>query len=78
MTPWTDRAGNFSPLKAAVLCGICVPGVLLGIAAARGTLGPEIVGPLGARPITEAIHQTGTWAIRFLMLSLAVTRSAVS
>ncbi len=72
-TPWTDRAGNFSPLKAAVLLGICMPALLLGIAAARGTLGPVIVGPLGARPITEAIHQTGDWAIRFLMMSLAVT-----
>ena len=73
MTPWTDRAGNFSPLKAAVFCGICVPAIMLGIDAAQGTLGPEIVGPLGARPITEAIHRTGDWAIRFLMLSLAVT-----
>lgn len=73
MTPWRDRAGNFSPLKAAVLFGICVPALMLWIAAARGTLGPVVLGPLGARPITEAIHQTGDWAIRFLMLSLAVT-----
>jgi sulfoxide reductase heme-binding subunit YedZ len=73
MMPWTDRAGKFSPLKAAVFCGICVPAIMLGIDAAQGTLGPEIVGPLGARPITEAIHRTGDWAIRFLMLSLAVT-----
>src|SRR5581483_5487293 len=27
----------------------------------------------GARPETEAIHQTGLWAIRFLMIALAVT-----
>ena len=53
MTPWTDRSGNFSPLKAAVLCGILLPGLMLAIAAARGTLGPAVVGPLGARPITE-------------------------
>jgi sulfoxide reductase heme-binding subunit YedZ len=30
-------------------------------------------GDLGPRPITEAIHVTGLWAIRFLLLSLAVT-----
>jgi methionine sulfoxide reductase heme-binding subunit len=72
-TPWTDRAGKFSPLKTAIFGGICVPALLLLNAAATGTLGPAIVGPLGARPITEAIHQTGDWAIRFLMLSLAVT-----
>jgi len=28
---------------------------------------------LGPRPLTEAIHQTGLWAIRFLMIALAVT-----
>jgi sulfoxide reductase heme-binding subunit YedZ len=30
-------------------------------------------GPAEARPITAAIHFTGDWAIRFLLLSLAVT-----
>jgi sulfoxide reductase heme-binding subunit YedZ len=30
-------------------------------------------GQLGPRPVTEAIHETGTWAIRFLMISLAIT-----
>lgn len=74
MTPWTDRAGKFSPLKAAVLVGICLPAVLLFYSALSGTLvQPGSLGPLGARPITEAIHQTGDWAIRFLMLLLAVT-----
>lgn len=74
MTPWTDRAGKFSPLKAAVLAGLCLPALLLAVSAWRGTLeGPTSLGPLGARPITEAIHQTGDWAIRFLFLSLAVT-----
>lgn len=65
MTPWTDRAGKFSPLKTAVFVGLCVPAVLIAVAAARGTLGP--------RPVTEAIHETGLWAVRFLVLSLAVT-----
>ena len=74
MTPWTDRSGKFSPLKTAVLVGACLPALLLAWAAARGTLAPAgSLGPLGARPITEAIHEAGDWAIRFLMMSLAVT-----
>ena len=28
---------------------------------------------LGARPVTEAIHEIGLWAIRFVMIALAVT-----
>ena len=31
------------------------------------------LGTLGPRPLIEAIHQTGLWAIRFLMISLAIT-----
>jgi len=74
MTPWTDRSGKFSPLKAAVLAGACLPALWLAWQAASGTLAPSAApGLLGARPITEAIHQTGDWAIRFLWMSLAVT-----
>ncbi len=74
MTPWTDRSGKFSPLKATVLAGACLPALLLAWAAVDGSLAPAgSLGPLGARPITEAIHETGDWAIRFLMMSLAVT-----
>jgi sulfoxide reductase heme-binding subunit YedZ len=31
------------------------------------------MGDLGARPVTEAIHQSGDWALRFLWITLAVT-----
>jgi sulfoxide reductase heme-binding subunit YedZ len=65
MTPWTNRAGEFSPLKAATLAGLCLPAVVLAWQWSAGALGP--------RPVTEAIHETGLWAIRFLFLSLAVT-----
>lgn len=65
MTPWTDRAGRFSPLKAAVFAGTIVPAILIAWSWAAGGLGP--------RPFEEAIHQTGNWAVRFLLLSLAVT-----
>lgn len=74
MTPWTDRAGRFSYLKAAVLAGLCLPALMLAWSAMQGTLVPAgSPGLLGARPITAAIHETGDWAIRFLLLSLAVT-----
>jgi sulfoxide reductase heme-binding subunit YedZ len=65
MTPWTNRAGDFSPLKAATLAGLCLPAAYLAWRWSHGALGP--------RPVTELIHQTGLWAIRFLLLSLAVT-----
>lgn len=65
MTPWTDRAGRFSPLKAAVFAGTVVPAILIAWSWIAGGLGP--------RPFEEAIHQTGNWAVRFLLLSLAVT-----
>lgn len=74
MTPWTDRSGKFSPLKAAVFAGACLPVLWLGWQALSGTLAAtQAPGLLGARPVTEAIHQTGDWAIRFLWMSLAVT-----
>lgn len=74
MTPWTDRAGNFSPFKFAVLVGILLPAAYLAWRLASGTLTSGApAGLLGARPITELIHRTGDWAIRFLLLSLAVS-----
>ena len=30
-------------------------------------------GDLGGRPVNEVIHGTGSWTVRFLMLSLAIT-----
>lgn len=83
---WRDRTGRFSPLKAATLALVTLPGVvaavtlLLADPAVPGALpaGPPALGPGGpageaARPITDAIHVTGDWAVRFLLLSLAVT-----
>lgn len=65
MYPWTDRAGHFSSLKFAVLIACCAPMLLL----VAKTFG----GMLGSKPLTYAIHDTGDWAVRFLLLSLAVT-----
>lgn len=65
VVPWRDRHGRFLPLKAAVLAAVCIPGLL--------TAFWWVQGELGARPLNEAIHQTGLWAIRFLLIALAVT-----
>jgi methionine sulfoxide reductase heme-binding subunit len=63
--PWNDRAGRLSPLKLGVFLYLLVPIVWLLVQATNGWL--------GAKPLTEAIHQTGDWSVRFLMISLAVT-----
>ena len=74
MMPWNDRAGNFSPFKAAVLVGILLPALYLSWGLLNGSLVSSApVSPLGARPITELIHRTGDWAIRFLIISLCVS-----
>jgi sulfoxide reductase heme-binding subunit YedZ len=53
------------PLKALAFAALFVPGLWTALDFAMGALGP--------RPLTEAIHETGHWAIRLLFLSLAVT-----
>lgn len=65
MMPWNDRAGKFSPLKAAVFVALFVPAIVIAVSWETRLLGP--------RPVTQAIHQTGDWAIRLLLISLAVT-----
>ncbi|HEX2654311.1 MAG TPA: protein-methionine-sulfoxide reductase heme-binding subunit MsrQ [Xanthobacteraceae bacterium] len=69
MYPWFDRKGQLSFLKLTVLVVLFVPG--------GWTALDYYFGNLGARPLTEAIHQTGLWAIRFLFLSLVVTPARV-
>jgi sulfoxide reductase heme-binding subunit YedZ len=63
--PWTDHAGKFSPLKAACFAFVLYPALWLLLRWAGGDLGP--------RPWVEAIHRSGDWAVRFLVLALAVT-----
>lgn len=65
MLPWTDRAGRFSWLKLATFIGTLLPFLYL---AWRWQ-----VNDLGSKPITEAIHRSGDWSVRFLLLSLAVS-----
>ena len=63
--PWNERNGRFAPLKAVVFAGLFVPAAWIAYLAATGALEPKVV--------TEMIHRTGLWAIRFLLLSLLVT-----
>jgi len=63
--PWNERNGRFSPLKAAVFAGLFLPAGWIVYLAATGALEPKVV--------TEMIHRTGQWAVRFLTLTLFVT-----
>ncbi|MCX8133736.1 MAG: ferric reductase-like transmembrane domain-containing protein [Roseococcus sp.] len=63
--PWRDRAGRVCGLRLAALALLSAPGLLLLQGWAAGTLGPD--------PVERATHETGRWAIRFLVLTLAVT-----
>ena len=65
MLPWNDRAGNLSVLKLTVFLGVVAPGLWILAQAATGTL--------GSKPVTSAIHQSGDWSVRLLLLSLLVT-----
>ncbi len=63
--PWRDRRGQFLPLMAAVFAAAFVPGIWYAAWWIAGEAGP--------RPVTEAIWGTGLWAIRFFLISLAIT-----
>ncbi len=65
MWPWLDRTGHFSTLRAVTFALVVMPALWL--------LTEAIMGWFGPRPVTEAIHQSGLWAIRFLAMTLAIT-----
>lgn len=60
-----DRQGRFSPLKALSLTLLLAPALWLAWRAASHDLGPLA--------FTEAIHFSGKWAVRFLLVTLALT-----
>ena len=64
-SPWLDRSGRFSPLKTSCLALLTMPAYWIVYLIAT----PGLV----ARPLQEAILQTGNWTIRILLLSLCVT-----
>lgn len=63
--PWTDRQGRFSALRAAAFALLLAPALMLLYAA--------WMHQLGSKPWTQAIHQTGTWTVRILIATLAVS-----
>ena len=65
MALWHDRRGRFSPLRAGTLVLLLLPLLVVGYHAIPQQLGP--------RPVNEAIHEIGSWAIRLLFVALAIT-----
>ena len=62
---WQDRRGRFSTLRAVTLVALFLPALAILYFALTGGLAP--------RPRTEAIHESGLWTIRFLLVTLAIT-----
>jgi methionine sulfoxide reductase heme-binding subunit len=60
-----ERSGRWSPVKIAAFVAAMLPALWIAYQAAADDL--------GARPVTEAIHQAGDWALRFLLITLAIT-----
>lgn len=65
MALWHDRRGRFSPLRAGTLLLLVSPVLALFYFTLTHRLGP--------RPIIEALHETGLWTVRFLMLALLIS-----
>src|SRR3982074_840531 len=60
-----ERSGRWSPVKIVAFGASIVPALWIAYQAATDDL--------GARPVTEAIHQAGDWALRFLFITLSIT-----
>ncbi|HEX2525165.1 MAG TPA: protein-methionine-sulfoxide reductase heme-binding subunit MsrQ [Geminicoccus sp.] len=63
--PWLDRSGQLSSLKLATLALVCLPAAWVVWLWATTGLQP--------RPLEEAIHQSGNWAVRLLLVSLCIS-----
>jgi sulfoxide reductase heme-binding subunit YedZ len=63
--PWRDRRGRVSPLRVAVLALASAPASWLLLVA--------LGGGLGAEPWKAATREVGTYALSFLLITLAVT-----
>lgn len=67
--PWFDYSGRFSPLKAGVFVALFIPGLYTAVMFALDRL--------GARPVTEAIHEFGDWTIRLVFISLVISPARI-
>lgn len=63
--PWLDRQGRLSPMRAIAFALVLAPALLL--------VYDAWTGQLGSKPWTRAVHDTGTWAMRLLLVTLAVS-----
>jgi len=63
--PWLDRSGRLSVLKLVTFVALFLPALWIAWQWLDGDLLPK--------PVTEAIHQTGDWTVRILVVSLLVT-----
>ncbi len=63
--PWCDRSGRLSVFKLCTFLALFGPGLWVALGWKLGWLAPK--------PATEAIHETGLWAVRILIASLAVS-----
>jgi sulfoxide reductase heme-binding subunit YedZ len=60
-----EKTGTWSPEKITAFALVIIPALVL--------VGRIILDDLGARPVTELTHATGTWTVRFILLALAIT-----
>ncbi len=60
-----ERSGRWSSIKIGAFVAALLPAIWIAYQA--------FADELGARPVTEAIHQAGDWALRFLLITLAIT-----
>jgi len=60
-----ERSGRWSAVKIAAFTASVLPASWIAYQA--------VTGDLGARPVTEAIHQVGDWTFRLLLATLAIT-----
>ncbi len=63
--PWTDRAGRISWLKLAVFLATLAPLIWMAVKWNYDLY--------SAKPLTDAIRESGDWSLRILVASLAVT-----
>ena len=63
--PWSDRTGTLSSLRIGVLVLLTVPALTI--------LWHLSFGPASPEPFEHVLHESGEWAIRFLVLTLCVT-----
>ena len=63
--PWTDRRGTLSLLRLGVFIALLLPAAVIAY-----SLG---FGPVQADPFEREQHAAGLWAVRLLLVTLAVT-----